>query len=121
VPRGWPEDASESALSEDCFTVDDDAAESDIGDILEDVRFCTRVDAEDWIAAGYSRSLRNGYAVTDPEAYGQSWLSFEDFTSFVDSAMRYDSPNLLRLQAFQAAMQRLHESGCECRAIYWFN
>lgn len=118
--RGFPPDVADTSISEDAYTIDDESSESDIGDILDDVRFCSEQESKSWVDSGVSRFINEGYQVTDPECYGQSWASYEEFANIVANAKKNESHLIQFLRAFLAAMTSLQEDGYTTRVIYWF-
>jgi hypothetical protein len=115
--RGLPDDVADDSINEDAFTVDDAAAASDLGDLLDDVRFCTRQDAERWVASGIARFFSRGTMVTDPEALGASWATFQEFERLVSEFQEEHPGHVLR--ALLATMASLQADGFETRLIYW--
>jgi len=118
---GLPDDVCERSLDEDAFTVDDDAAKSDIGELLDDVRFCSRAEAAEWVAAGEARYINNGYKVTDPEAYGHSSASFVQLEQLVGLSTKYPVECIELLRAVVGSMRSLENDGYETRIVYWFS
>lgn len=121
VAKGFPDDVTNAAIEEDSLTIDDDLANSDVGDVLENVRICTKADAQQWVEEGVARYLRSDYRVTDPEAYGQSWLSLDEVRGFISTCEQHDCEHVHILKALAASMTSLNESGYDTRIIYWFS
>jgi hypothetical protein len=119
--RGFPIDLDEESIEEDAFTVDDEAAESDIGDILDDVRFCTREQAEQWVEEQDSIFIKNGYGVTDPETFGQSWASFSEVKNILHLCEQHRVQGVHIFRALVAAMDSLEKDGFNTRIVYWFS
>jgi len=119
-PKGWPDDVTPSALDEDVFTVDDELEASGVSDAIDNVRFCTRSEARQWVANGRSRYLGSEYKVTDPETYARSWLSPQELEALIAKCERYDTELIPVLRALAASMVRLKADGYASRVIYWF-
>jgi hypothetical protein len=115
APKGLPEDVTELSLAEDALSVDDEAAGLEVPDT------CTRAEAEDWVRRGASRFLHNGYAVTHPEFYGQSWATHEELESVAQRYKAADGRDLDLLSAVLAMIESLRNAGHVSRAIFWFN
>lgn len=116
--KGFPDDVDEKSIEEDTYTVDDEANAADIDDFVE-ARFCSKEEAQSWVDTGQSRFLNNGYKVTDPACYCQSWTSYEEFANIVENVKKYDN-SAVSLKAFLAAMTSLQDDGYITRLVYWF-
>jgi hypothetical protein len=119
--KGFPGDVDEKSIEEDAFTVDDEASESDIGDILDDFRFCTREQAEEWVEEQDSILIKNGYGVTDPETFGQSWASLSEVKNVLHLCEQHKVQGVHILRALVAAMDSLEKDGFNTRIVYWFS
>lgn len=125
--RGLPEDAADESLREDSYVVDDDAARSGVGDALDEVRFCTSEEANAWVASGRSVFVNRGRMVSDPLAYGHSWLNFQEFQRLVAVARERQDPRgfeaacVEQVAALAAAMAQLESRGYSTRVVYWFD
>jgi hypothetical protein len=115
--RGLPVDVDDDSIREDAFIVDDTAARSDLGEVLDHARFCTRKDAELWVASGRAHLFADGYMVTDPESLGASWATLPEFDRIV-SLFAAEHPGPV-LRAVLAAMKSLETDGYDTRLIYW--
>jgi hypothetical protein len=118
--RGFPVDVADDSIAEDAYTIDDESAKSNIAEILDNVRFCSEAQAKEWVDLGFSRFINGASMVTDPECYGQSWASYEEFRNLVQKAEKYKGYSVHLLKAFLAAMVSLQEDGYNTRIIYWF-
>ena len=120
-PRGFPDDVCDQSLEEDAYTVDDDATNSNIGDVLDDILFCSRAEAENWVAEGRSRYISRGYKVTDPDAYCQSHATLEELKRLMALASDYEIESLHLLRSVVAAMESLEGDGHKTRVVFWFS
>jgi hypothetical protein len=121
--KGFPDDVVDESINEDAYVVNNEAVESDIGDLVE-TRFCSTEEAQSWVDSGQSQFLHDGYfpkgKVTDPECYCQSWASYEEFTNLVENVKKHDSRLIHILNAFLAAMTSLQQDGYMTRVVYYF-
>ena len=69
--RGFPGDAAYKTIELASFRVDDGLAD------LEVDHYCSRAEAEEWVARGISAYVHRDM-VTDPDAYGHSWLNLRE-------------------------------------------
>ena len=120
-PRGFPDDVCDRSLHEDSYTVDDEASTSDIGDVLDDVRFCSRADADSWVDAGNSRYIARRYKVTDPDAYGKSHADLDELQGLIALASNYEIESLHLFRSVVSAMKSLEADGHKKRIVYWFS
>jgi hypothetical protein len=114
-PKGLPDDVTELSLAEDCLAVDDEGADLEVPDT------CTRAEAEEWVESGVSRVLHNGYAVTHPEFYGQSWVSHEELELVRQRYQAAGGRDLDLLQAVLAMLESLRSAQYISRAVFWFS
>lgn len=122
--KGLPPNVTDGSICNNAYIVNNEVCESEteagIGEIVEGARFCTEYEAKCWVDSGESRLIDRGYRVTDPDAYGQSWASYEEFVDAVENAKKYKSQSTHRLKAFLAAMTSLREDGYTTRVVFWF-
>jgi hypothetical protein len=121
APKGLPADVDARTLDEDAFTVDDEWAHSDVGDILDDMRICSTAEAERWLAAGESRWIRPGFKITDPETHSHSWMTPEELEAFILTCERHNAEYVHLLRGISACMNALAHDGFDSRIVYWFS
>ncbi len=92
-----------------------------IGDILDDGRFCTRKQAEEWVEEQDSILIKNGFAVTDPETYCHSWASFSEVKNILHLCEQHKVQGIHIFRALVAAMDSLEKDGFNTRIVYWFS
>lgn len=114
-PRGLPYDLGRATEDAIALTVDDEQALLDLG------RFCSRAQADAWVASGRSRYLGDKqFRVVDPEVFGGSWLTTEELALVVARYREWLNGAPRELEAILAAMRALDSSGPIARLVLWF-
>ena len=121
TPKGFPPDVDVKSIEEDSYIIDNNAANSDIGEIINTVRFCSREDANEWVEKDKSFLIKRGYGVTDPEAFGHSWVSSSELKNLLHLCEKYKEQGDYIVRAIIAVMESLENDGFNARVVYWFS
>ncbi len=114
-PRGLPAHIS-STVSEACtYAIDDELA------ALEVDGYCSREDAQRWIANGNATSCDSTYErITDPDWHSVSWLVCDELQAIDTRYQRLTDERDPWLAAIIGAMSAFGEQQRPSRLVFWF-
>ena len=105
--RGMPDDSNPLSFLAYHLIVSDKETDKD--------RWVSRQQAEQWVRQKDASWVRDN-CITDPDYFGPSWLTAEEFAQAYSKYKKNNMPALMSVEASIAAMRLLPKA----RLVYWF-
>ena len=109
-PRGAPADIAYQAAEDFYLYITKDAKAAN--------NEATEERAAEWVRNGYSRLVRDGKWITNPDAHSDTWLTLAEFKAAI-SRLSYGGS--IQFRAMIGAMETLESNGAETRLVFWFD